>query len=102
MPPFCQGDLADAEGEMLTATVNGKPALGQLRDLRRRAGLSQERLAHRADCSLSMVKLLERGYVPERSDVLDRIAAVLSSTNEGAGAGPLAKHGDAPPRANPT
>lgn len=46
-----------------------------------------------------MVKLLERGYVPERSDVLDRIAAVLSTMSEGAPrhTGPLAKTGAEPP-----
>ncbi len=49
-----------------------------IRARRRAAGLSQERLAHLADCSLHTVALFERGYRPARSNVLPRIIAVLN------------------------
>lgn len=59
--------------------VHGTPATGEnLRAQRRAAGFSQERVAHLAGCSSSMVRLLERGYEPATSEVLDRIAAVLA------------------------
>lgn len=49
-----------------------------LRELRLAAGLSQEKLAHQAQCSSSSVKLLENGFRPKNSDVLRRIVAVLN------------------------
>lgn len=51
-----------------------------LRTERKAAGLSQQRLAELAGCSLSMVRLVEAGYQPEPSDVLDRITLALSKT----------------------
>jgi transcriptional regulator with XRE-family HTH domain len=48
------------------------------RALRHAAGLSQQRVAELADCSLAAVALYGRGYRPERSEVLPRIAAVLN------------------------
>lgn len=61
---------------------NGNNALGSLPDdlraLRKAAGMSQERLAQLAGCSLHTVALFERGYRPGRSDVLPRIIAVLN------------------------
>lgn len=45
--------------------------------MRRAAGLSQQQLAARADCSIGMVRLVESGYRPEPSAVLERIIAVL-------------------------
>lgn len=54
------------------------PIGGTLRNLRHDAGISQQRLAQLADCSLSMVKLLERGYEPDaKSEVLARVVAAL-------------------------
>jgi transcriptional regulator with XRE-family HTH domain len=55
---------------------------GELRQLRTAAGLSQQSLAERANCSISTVALLERGYVPKRSATLTRLLAVLGSENE--------------------
>jgi transcriptional regulator with XRE-family HTH domain len=46
--------------------------------MRRAAGLSQQRLAELADCSLAAVALFERGYQPDTSAVLPRILAVLN------------------------
>jgi transcriptional regulator with XRE-family HTH domain len=64
-------------------TANATAPVGGLRAERRAAGLSQERLAQLAGCSVSMVRLLESGYRPESSHVLDRIAAALSPNNSG-------------------
>jgi hypothetical protein len=50
----------------------------ELRDLRRARGLSQQALATRADCSISMVALLESGYRHAgESTVLARIESIL-------------------------
>ncbi len=58
--------------------ANGMGELGSIRDRRRTLGLSQQRLAEAAGCSLSMVRLLEAGYVPSPdSAVAARIAAAL-------------------------
>ena len=52
---------------------------GLLRAARKAAGLSQQRVAELAGCSVSYVRVLESGYRPENdSDVLSRIAAVLN------------------------
>lgn len=53
-----------------------------LKVLRRSAGMSQQRLAELAGCSVSMVRVLESGYEPERSDVLPRLLAALPTTRE--------------------
>jgi transcriptional regulator with XRE-family HTH domain len=53
-----------------------------LRAARKAAGLSQQRLAEQAGCSVSYVRVLESGYRPEaKSDVLVRIAGVLNDEN---------------------
>lgn len=44
---------------------------------RKAAGLSQQQLAHLAGCSIAMVSLLERGYSPDNSDVLQRLEAAI-------------------------
>jgi predicted transcriptional regulator len=49
-----------------------------LRDRRRRAGVTQQGLADLAECSRSMVRLLEGGYQPPRSPTLRRIERVLA------------------------
>jgi len=49
-----------------------------IRALRQHAGFSQQRLAELAQCSVAMVQLLEGGYKPAESRVLERIGAVLN------------------------
>lgn len=61
----------------MIANANGTAECGPLRGLRLAAGKSQERLARDADCSTSMVRLIERGYRPS-DDMLARIAGALS------------------------
>ena len=57
-----------------------------VRDLRRAAGLSQQQLAGLADCSVSMVRLVESGYRPDgRSAVLERIVGALNEEDRRAG-----------------
>lgn len=53
-----------------------------VRDRRRVRGISQQRLAELASCSLSMVRILESGYEPGASPVLDRINAVLNDETQ--------------------
>ena len=61
-------------------SVNANPASGaRLRQMRYEAGISQQRLAELARCSISSVRLLESGYEPESSAVLDRLTAALAS-----------------------
>lgn len=50
---------------------------GNLKTARLAAGLSQQALAEKADCSIHTVRVYERGYVPHESEVLGRIWAVL-------------------------
>jgi transcriptional regulator with XRE-family HTH domain len=57
--------------------TNAKGDGGELRMRRRMAGLSQQALAERAHCSMSYVALLEKGFTPISSLVLERIVAVL-------------------------
>lgn len=53
-----------------------------LRAERKAAGVSQQRLADLARCSVAMVRLLESGYRPYGgSAVLQRIALVLAASN---------------------
>jgi transcriptional regulator with XRE-family HTH domain len=58
-------------------TSNGSDGGGGIRERRRAAGLSQERLAREADCSTSYIQLLEGGFRPRSGEVLGRIAHVL-------------------------
>jgi predicted transcriptional regulator len=53
-----------------------------IRERRAELGLSQQRLAELASCSLSMVRLLESGYQVKTSLVLDRIIEVLNDETQ--------------------
>lgn len=49
-----------------------------IRNCRRAAGLSQQALAQKAECSIGYVRVLERGYLPgKRSPTLSRIIRTL-------------------------
>lgn len=64
---------------MPTATIttaSDRPA-GDLRERRRRLGLSRARLAGLARCSVTSIDNLEAGYVPEHSAVLARVLDVI-------------------------
>ncbi len=54
------------------------------REQRLAAGLSQQRLAELARCSLNMVRLLEAGYEPTSSRVAPRVAKVLERSHAAA------------------
>jgi transcriptional regulator with XRE-family HTH domain len=53
------------------------PGTAELADLRGWAGLTQQELADKAGMTRSTYSLLERGGVPLRSDVAERIAAAV-------------------------
>jgi len=57
---------------------------GGFRELRRAAGLSQVDLAVRAECSVSMLRLIEQGYRPNGSEVIERISSVLGEVDRAA------------------
>lgn len=59
--------------------VSAIQAEAPLRARRRALGLSQQRVAELAKCSLSMVRLIEGGYVPQSSDVLRQVAEALEA-----------------------
>ena len=61
----------------MTASTLPAPAV-DIRELRQARGLSQERVARLAGCSTSMVRQLERGYVPVGSAVLPRVIDALN------------------------
>ncbi len=69
----------------MTATTLPTPAAVDLRELRQTRGLSQERVAQLAGCSTSMVRQLERGYVPAGSAVLPRVVEALNEEGGSAG-----------------
>jgi hypothetical protein len=48
-----------------------------VRSLRTAAGLSQSRLAERADISMSYVSLIERGKHRPAAEIIDRLATAL-------------------------
>ena len=50
---------------------------GNLRRLRKKQGLSQEELAHRANVDRTYVSSIERGVYAVTIDVLDRLARSL-------------------------
>jgi predicted transcriptional regulator len=58
-------------------------ATSQVRQRRCAAGLTQQRLAQLADCSISYVRLLERGYEPNDSTVAPRIMRALNDSSPG-------------------
>jgi transcriptional regulator with XRE-family HTH domain len=62
----------------MSANGTKQQATPTIREQRRSAGLTQERLSALVGCSLSYVRLLEAGYRPGSSAVLDRVAAVLN------------------------
>jgi transcriptional regulator with XRE-family HTH domain len=51
---------------------------GSIRDRRKAAGLSQQRLAELAGCSLSAVYLLEKGFSPAHSAPREKVERVLA------------------------
>jgi transcriptional regulator with XRE-family HTH domain len=58
------------------STTGKTTYLGSVRARRLAAGLSQERLARLADCSLSTVRLAERGLLPGE-EISRRLATAL-------------------------
>ena len=64
----------------MTISANATAPSGDLlKTARKAAGLSQQRVAELAGCSVSYVRVLEAGYRPENdSDVLSRITGVLN------------------------
>jgi len=60
----------------METNVNPDAARG-LRERRLAAGLTQQQLANLADCSLTHLQLLERGYKPTRSEVRARVLTTL-------------------------
>jgi len=52
--------------------------LVDLKALRHKNGWSQQTVAERAPCSLSMYQLLEGGYSPANSQVLQRVIVALT------------------------
>jgi transcriptional regulator with XRE-family HTH domain len=73
---------------MFTAEEVKSETGGDLRARRLAAGLSQQRLAELAGCSISFLGLLERGMTPKRSDVLPRIEKALVTATERKGGEP--------------
>ena len=76
---------------------NATDRTGELRALRRAAGLSQQQLALRADCSVSYFRMLEQGFAPERSNVVPRVLRALNDEDPGRHPRASAKNGDAAP-----
>lgn len=62
------------------AGANATSPVGPLRAQRLAAGLTQEQVARAAECSLTYVRLLEAGYLPDwdASPKLRRVAAALA------------------------
>jgi transcriptional regulator with XRE-family HTH domain len=56
-----------------------------LREMRRAKGISQQKLAQEASCSVAMVALFERGYRPASSAIFARVVATLKRENLPAG-----------------
>lgn len=56
---------------------NGTSLSGLIRSRRLAARVSQQHLAELAHCSIATVGLLERGYEPMKSEVVDRVLAAL-------------------------
>jgi DNA-binding transcriptional regulator YiaG len=71
------GLLVEACRMSLTRTITTSSSV-DLRELRQARGLSQENVARLADCSTSMVRQLERGYIPAGSAVLPRLLEALN------------------------
>jgi transcriptional regulator with XRE-family HTH domain len=71
--------------------ANATAIPGELRRMRKARGLSQQRLAAIAGCSLSYVRLLESGYAPASGEVLDRVLGALQD-GEGRAPGPASRN----------
>jgi Helix-turn-helix domain len=65
-------------GMMEVITTGAAPV--DVRARRLAVGLDQRELAERAQCSESMIRILERGYRPRYSDTLSRVIAVIEAT----------------------
>lgn len=66
------------EAQRLKANESGSGR--QLREARKAANLTQQKLAELADCSIAYIRVLEGGYAPDMSVVLDRIHEVIRAT----------------------
>ena len=55
---------------------------GTLRERRARAGITRQTLAELANCSVSVLQLMETGYQPKRSEVRDRVERILDALAE--------------------
>ena len=62
---------------MIPMALSRHHAPVEFADRRRELGLTQAQLAMRAECSRASVALLESGYSPRRSEVLERILLTL-------------------------
>lgn len=62
----------------VTTTTQIVAGMG-LKERRRAVRLTRHQLAIEAECSPSMLQILEDGYVPTRSAVLTRVLAVLEA-----------------------
>jgi transcriptional regulator with XRE-family HTH domain len=63
----------------MNATERGDAGI---RAARLAAGLSQQRLAELARCSVGYVRILENGYEPETGEVYGRVLAVLDGASD--------------------
>jgi transcriptional regulator with XRE-family HTH domain len=67
-----------AARRFLVMSVSANPDTTRLRERRKALGLTQQELAWRARCSVSMLQLFERGLTAvQRGDVAARIDATL-------------------------
>jgi predicted transcriptional regulator len=71
-------------------STNAPSCGGGIRERRRQAAVSQQQLAQLADSSLSMIRLLERGYQPSKSVIQERVLRVLDTLNPEKNGGPAA------------
>ena len=78
--PLCRRDFPSRRAEKLGGMNNQTLVdVTGLRAQREALGLSRQELARLADCSLSMLHLIENGYAPpRRSRVLERLTFTLS------------------------
>jgi transcriptional regulator with XRE-family HTH domain len=59
----------------------GPPRKTYIRSLRDSAGISRQKLAYLADCSIGTIAQYENGYVPGESEIYDRAVRVLTELN---------------------
>jgi len=67
---------------MTVNAANATSVTGPLRERRLAAGVTQRQLAARAECSETMVRVLEGGYRPSYGDVVGRVARALDALND--------------------